>query len=179
MAFEREPRFARAAPSPATNDGPRRAIERPAMVGVACRSAREVFINGRPSGSATSVSCASTSASAADGWCRAASRGWRRWTVKDPVPAYLVSIVDGNDPPPASSCARDDGVSCFSRSGASTERLPCQPVVRSSAVEGRSEENVPEASDQLGEIADFLCAHWVGRRQFLPDLDRAGLLGAR
>ena len=99
LAFCREPDFALGCE--VTGDDPRvlvaRSREQGEIVGVACRSTRDVFLNGQPRRLGYF------------GQLRVDERFRGRWLVsrglamlrqldrEDPLPAYLASIVDGND----------------------------------------------------------------------------------
>src|SRR5436305_5832780 len=97
LAFAREPDFSRGCA--VTGDDYRIVVARARdeIVGVACRSVRDVFLNGRE----TRLGYL--------GQLRVDDRFRGRWLVsrgfallgeidrRDPLPAYLASIVDGND----------------------------------------------------------------------------------
>jgi hypothetical protein len=141
-----------------------RSVDDGAIVGVACRSIRHVFVNGREQRVGYL------------GQLRIDERFRGRWLVsrgfsllaridrEDPVPLYLASIVDGNDEATGVLVAR--GRRCFPsfREGARYQTLAL-PLRRAKAPLGGPEEIVPGTLDQLGEVARFLQTTGA-RRQF-------------
>jgi hypothetical protein len=141
-----------------------RRVEDGAIVGVACRSIRQVFVNGREQRVGYL------------GQLRVEERFRGRWLVsrgfsllaridrEDPVPVYLASIVDGNDEATGVLVTRRRR--CFPTfRQAARYRTLALPARRSRPVLGGGEEIVPGSFDQLREVARFLGSEGA-RRQF-------------
>lgn len=152
-----------------------------AIVGVACRSLRRVFVNGEERRLGYL------------GQLRVDDRFRGRWLVSrgfsllaqidraDPVPAYLASIVDGNDEATAILVAKRRRSFPAFHEVARYLTLALSARRQKPALNG-DEEIVPGSVDQLGEIVRFLRAEGA-RRQFfsvwtedaLRSLDGLGL----
>ena len=76
ISCEREPEFSTGCDATGENATVlvARDLDAGVIAGVACRSERDVYVNGRRRDSAISASCESIAVTAADGWCRAVSR---------------------------------------------------------------------------------------------------------
>jgi hypothetical protein len=144
------------------------------IVGVACRSVRRVFLNGREQRIGYL------------GQLRVHERWRGRWLVSrgfaaleelhraDPLPAYLASIVDGN--PDAIGVLIDRRRRAFPvfREAARYVTLAVR-VGRPRGQERRNEEVVHGSVDQLEELSNFLKAQ--GRRRQLSAVWTADALG--
>jgi hypothetical protein len=158
-----------------------RSVADGAIVGVACRSTRQVFVNGREQRVGYL------------GQLRVDERFRGRWLLSrgfsllaaidrdDPLPIYLASIVDGNDEATGVLVARRRR--CFPTfHEAARYRTDALPVRRSKPALGGREEIVPGTADQLPEVARYLRTEGAHRQFFsvwtddrLRDLDRLGL----
>jgi hypothetical protein len=150
-----------------------RSVEDGAIVGVACRSTRQAFVNGREQRVGYL------------GQLRVDERFRGRWLVsrgfsllaridrEDPVPIYLASIVDGNRE--ATGVLVGKRRRCFPTFRETARYLTLALPVRRSkpALEGR-EEIVPGTVDQLQEIARYLRTEGA-RRQFCSVWTEDGL----
>jgi hypothetical protein len=168
VAFEREPDFSLGCA--VTGDDCRILVARTAedgeVVGVACRSARHVFVNGREQRLGYL------------GQLRVDERFRGRWLVSrgfsllrqlhdvDPVPAYLISIIGGN--PEATAVLVEKRRKSFPSfhevadycTLAIDAHRPKAPLVCDACIS-------PADPNQLAEVADFLRTHGK-RRQFFP-----------
>lgn len=175
LAFEREPNFSLGC---AVTGNPyeilvARAEERGEIVGVACRSIRQVFINGQEQRVGYL------------GQLRVDERFRGRWLVArgfsllaeidrtDPVPAYLVSIIDGNEEATGVLVRRRrpsfptfNQVAAYRTLALSLKR--CSVFRRPFPVFGRAgkEDIVAGSSGQLPELVRFLRAEGACRQLF-------------
>jgi hypothetical protein len=176
ISFCREPRFSIGCA--VTGDDPRilvaRAEPEDDVVGVACRSVRHVFLNGR----AQRIGYL--------GQLRVHERWRGRWLVSrgftalrelhetDPLPAYLVSIVDGNHD--ATRILVDRRRRAFPRFHEVARYVThAVSIGRAAAAERRGHEIVPGSADQIEELSTFLMAQ--GRRRQLSSVWTADALG--
>jgi hypothetical protein len=171
MAYAREPQFSLGCA--VTGDAYQIVVARSEadgeIVGVACRSVRHVFLNGRE------VRIGYL------GQLRVDERFRGRWLIArgfsllremhrdDPVPAYLASIVEGNDEAvgvlvakrrrsfPAFRAIADYRTLAI-RIGRSRQRTNDRPSTRSGG-----EKIAPAAAGELGELAKFLRTHGARR----------------
>jgi hypothetical protein len=158
-----------------------RSVADGAIVGVACRSVRNIFVNGREQRVGYL------------GQLRVDERFRGRWLLsrgfsllaeidrEDPLPAYLASIVDGNDE--ATGVLVEKRRRCFPAfHEAARYRTHALRVRRPKPALPGDEEIVPGTVDQLPDVARYLREEGA-RRQFfsvwqedsLRDLDRFGL----
>jgi hypothetical protein len=167
LAMPREPEFARGCA--VTGDDYRilvaRSSENRDIVGVACRSTRRVFVNGREQRIGY-LSQLRVDERYRGRWLVA--RGFARLAQidrEDPVPAYLVSIVDGNDTAtgvlvrkrrPSFPVFRE--VARYRTLALATRRL--KPMF------DEGEEIVAGQENQLHQIASFLREHGAKRQFF-------------
>jgi hypothetical protein len=183
LVMPREPEFARGCA--VTGDDCRiliaRSSDRQEIVGVACRSTRSVFINGFEQRIGY-LSQLRVDERFRGRWL--VSRGFARLAQldrEDPVPGYLVSIVDGNDAATGVLVRKRRRSFPVFRDVARYRTLALPARRTKPPVEGE-EEIVAGSDDQLGQIAGFLRTHGR-RRQFfsvwteerLRSLDSFGL----
>jgi len=177
ISFCREPRFSLGCD--VTGDDPRVLVARTepedVVVGVACRSVRHVFLNGRPQRIGYL------------GQLRVHERWRGRWLVArgfaalkelhraDPLPAYLVSIVDGNHEAAGVLVHRRRRAFPVFREAARYVTYAV-PSGRPAAWNARDLEIVPGSGDRLDEIASFLMTE--GRRRQISSVWTAGALRA-
>jgi hypothetical protein len=168
LAFCREPDFALGCA--VTGDEPRVLVARTGnggeIVGVACRSTRDVFLNGAPRRIGYL------------GQLRVDERFRGRWLVsrgfamlrqldrERPLPAYLVSIVDGNDDA-AGVLVRNRRPSFPQFREVAEYRTLAIPVRRSKAGPTADEEVASARSIAPGELVRFLQCEGA-RRQLFP-----------
>jgi hypothetical protein len=175
LVMPREPEFARGCA--VTGDDCRiliaRSTDRQEIVGVACRSTRSVFINGSEQRIGY-LSQLRVDERFRGRWL--VSRGFARLAEmdrEDPVPAYLVSIVDGNDAATGVLVRKRRPSFPVFREVARYRTLAL-PARRPKAPVKGEEEIVAGSDDQLREIADFLRTHGQ-RRQFFSVWTEHGL----
>jgi hypothetical protein len=183
LALPREPDFSMGCA--VTGDDHRivvaRSVDDGEIVGVACRSTRHVFLNGRE--------CRVGYL----GHLRVDDRFRGRWLVArgfsllqqidraDPVPVYLASIVDGNDE--ATGVLVDRRRRSFPRfHELARYRTLALPARRSKPALAGREEIVPGSIDQIPDVVRFLRVEGVRRQLFcvwteeaLTRLDAFGL----
>lgn len=152
------------------------------VVGVACRSTRHVFLNGRP-GRVGYLGHLRVADGFHGRWL--VSRGFsllRRLDAEDPLPLYLAAVVDGNDEATGVLITRRRKSFPQFREAACYRTLAIPAGPPKPALAGR-EEIVPGSRDQVPAIARFLQTE--GRRRQLfsiwteSALEAMGALGLR
>ncbi|HTH26032.1 MAG TPA: hypothetical protein VL919_13025, partial [Vicinamibacterales bacterium] len=182
LAFEREPSFAIGCA--VTGENPVVLVARSddrQVVGVACRSVRHVYVNGRPERIGYL------------GQLRIDERFRGRWLVSrgfaqlaeidrsDPLPAYLVSIAEGSDEA-REVLVRKRRASFPEFHDVAEYHTLALSLHRARTSRADRDDMVPGSIEQIPEIVEFLRAEGARRQLFpvwsvamLRDLERVGL----
>jgi hypothetical protein len=183
LAFEREPSFAIGCA--VTGENPVVLVARSddrQVVGVACRSVRHVYVNGRPERIGYL------------GQLRIDERFRGRWLVSrgfaqlaeidrsDPLPAYLVSIAEGSDQARQVLVRKRRASFPEFHDVAEYHTLALSLHRARTTSRADSDDMVPGSIEQIPEIVEFLRAEGARRQLFpvwsvamLRDLERVGL----